>query len=107
MKVAMIHINEQWRTSRAIQLERLPAVGDLIWTSAEERQSGTDMFVVERIMHAESGTNDEEVVYLLVSPYTDFGHDLPRTMAEHYAERVASRLDDLEERIDQIEQGTV
>ncbi len=102
MKVAMIHITEEWRTSRTIELERLPAVGDLIWTSAEERRSGTDMFVVERIMHAEKGTNSEDVVYIMVTPYTDFGHDLPRTMAEHYAERLAGRLDELEERIDNI-----
>ena len=47
VKVALIHIDEEWRTGKTISLERLPARGDLVWTRAEERTSGTDMFVVE------------------------------------------------------------
>ena len=78
VKVALIHVAEEWRTGQTICLERLPQVGDLVWTRAEERKSGTDMFVVERIMHAECGTNDEEVVYLFVTPYHDYGTRLPR-----------------------------
>ncbi|MBR4037430.1 MAG: hypothetical protein IKK02_06170 [Tidjanibacter sp.] len=77
VKVALIHIDEEWRTGKTISLERLPARGDLVWTRAEERTSGTDMFVVERVMHAECGTNDEEVVYLFVTPYHDYGTTLP------------------------------
>lgn len=58
-------------------MERLPQRGDLVWTRHEERTSGADMFVVERVMHAECGTNDEEVVYLFVTPYHDYGNTLP------------------------------
>ena len=78
VKVALIHIADEWRTGQTICLERLPQVGDLVWTRVEDRVAGTDMFVVERIMHAECGTNDEEVVYLFVTPYHDFGACLPR-----------------------------
>lgn len=77
VKVALIHIDGEWRTGKTITLERLPQRGEIIWTRSEERTSGADMFVVERVMHAECGTNDEEVVYLFVTPYHDYGNTLP------------------------------